>query len=317
MKTISIICEGGLGDFLAATRFIPAIKKAHPDSELILYSNTDNNSKQAELITTLFPEYFVAVNQVTRSSQEYYINSSFGREKYNSAYLNIVEEDRKKIENADLVYNLHIDSLEFQKVPNWLNYFQHFTPPSINLENFISDAIRAEKFADKKYIMCHLMARPNGDYELESWYRNKLIKTLEQQLPSDYFIYIICQKDYFDVYKDVASDRVKVIDGTLLEIFYIAQNCQQFLGIDSGIRYFSLHFGKPTWVFSKYCNAPSQIAFSHLIRWLIFPNYVLPNHYDINQVIKNITNAIQHPAYALYPQIKENIEQYIVERKIQ
>lgn len=309
--------EGGIGDFLCASRFLRPLKEKYPHANLTLFSNTDGNQNQANLLTTLYPNYFDVVRQVTRTSQNYKIKSQFGEEIYNAAYDNIIESDRKIIEKADLVINLHLDSLKFlHEIPNWRNYFYHFEPVDGDmLSGLCSQEIYDQNFEDQKYIVCHLSAREGGSYELESWYRDKLIKTLERELPSDYSIHLICQKDRFQIYNNVISDRVKVIDGSLIDIFWIIKHSQQFIGVDSGLRYMALMNAKPAWVFSKYCSAPGQVAHSHLIRWLLFSQYVLPNHHDINLVVKNITNTLEHPAYSLYPNLPPPIENYIVERK--
>src|SRR6478736_426978 len=127
VKTISIILEGGIGDFICGARFIPAIKKAYPNAKLTLFSNTDGKTIQAEFINNLWPSYFEGrIHQVTRKSQECYKTSQFGREIYNAAYDNIIDEDRKLIESANLVRNLHVDGLNWLDYPECLGSFNVF-----------------------------------------------------------------------------------------------------------------------------------------------------------------------------------------------
>ncbi len=72
-----------------------------------------------------------------------------------------------------------MDSLTFlHQVPNWRNYFYHFPPPSNEYFYHIDEDFYKQGFEEQKYIVAHLSARDNGDYELEKWYRNKLIKKI-------------------------------------------------------------------------------------------------------------------------------------------
>ena len=55
---ISVRMEGGLGDHFAANRFIPAIKEKHPNCEIDLFSDTEGNSHQSDILNKMWPSHF-------------------------------------------------------------------------------------------------------------------------------------------------------------------------------------------------------------------------------------------------------------------
>lgn len=308
---ISIVAEGGAGDFVAGLRFFPAIYNQYPTADYVLFSNTDGNESQAKLINTLWPGRFSETHQVTRASQQYKLESG---EIYNAAYNNIIEEDRKKIESADLVFNLTIDSLVYpRQIPDFHNYFYKFPAASCDF-SFIPNELK--HFENEKFILCHLSARDGGGSEIENWYKIRLIKELEKQNP-DHLIYLYCQKDRFHIYDKVLSDRVKVFDCKLEELAWVCGLADSFIGIDSAPRYLALSSGKcPAYLLSKFCSAPGVVSPAHLVRWIIFSELCLPLHHDCIDVAKIVTNSIKSFSYCLFgDKIRENIEQVIVERK--
>ncbi|MFA5234027.1 MAG: hypothetical protein WC390_06455 [Sulfurimonas sp.] len=196
-----------------------------------------------------------------------------------------------------------------------MNYFYHWPRPEINLETIISPQVKQEEFDKKKFILCHLSARNGGGGECELWYVQKLIKTLEKKLPPDYFIYLYCQKDRFSIYDEVISERVRVFDCELSNLFFVAKYCSAFVGIDSAPRYIPLYFGKPSYLLHRQCPAPFQIHPSLQIRWVIHPEYCFPLHHSTGEVAQTLINSIDNPTHALFPRAKENLNNWIVNRK--
>lgn len=245
-----------------------------------------------------------------RKSQQFKIKSQFGEEIYNAHFDNIPDEWQNKIKDCDTFVNLHIDSLLWMKYDmNWLQYYYSFPRPQTEVEKY------PHSFDDNSYILLHLAARKKGDHEMESWYIEKLINDLVSK--TLYNLVIISIDECADIYsKFKDNNRITICNPTIYEIFSLAKGCKMFFGIDSGIRYIPLHYGKPSFVFSKYTTQIGQPALSHLTRWLIYPQFCLPLHFNSGEVIKIVNNIYKDSAYILYPQIQQGIENIIVDRQI-
>jgi hypothetical protein len=150
---------------------------------------------------------------------------------------------------------------------------------------------------------------------VEQWYAIALIKKL---LEAGKQVVSVCQTEYMDFYKEITelkNPNFTLTDCSLEEFFILSEACSAFIGVDSGLRYFPLHYGKPTYVFSKYCKQPFNPAPSHLLRWLVFEKYVLPMHYDINAISQLVINSTLHPASSMFPEYGNTIENTIIQRK--
>lgn len=289
---------------------IRGLKEEYPTAILNLYSNTDHNSTQEKLINALWPSYFAFTYQVTRASQEYKINSNFGVEVYNASYQNIIESDKKLIESADLVRNLHLDCLDFLNYPECIRYFNSYPRAEISLDF-------SEKYKlPSKFILCHPFSRADSDRKLEDWYVQRLIKLLSEK----HFIIIPTEEKhlpYYDFCKD--WNNVSVLTTDLYETWWLAQNCSGFLGVDSSIRYFSLCRPEiPNFVFNKYSAQPFQCPPFQSIRWAINPKATFPLNFDCNFVVKALSLCMDDYAYYLYPELmlqNISIDNAIVRRK--
>lgn len=307
VKTISVILEGGAGDWICGARFIPSIKKAYPNAELICYSNTDGNEFQEKLINTLWPSYFKETHQVSRISQDHFETSQFGREKFNAAYRNISEDDRRKIESADLVRYLHVDGL------NWLDY------PECHEAFYIYPKAEAEPSYNfnlpEKFVLAHLFARPDSDRKLEDFYVKRLVKDLAAKIP----VVIPVEEKYLSYYDFCKGwENVMVIPTDLYETWWLAQNCSAFIGVDSAIRYFSLCRPEiPNFVFNKFANQPFQAPAFQSIRWCPNSKSCFPLNFDSGFVVKTLVSCMDNYANYLYPEFLlsgQDINQGIVRR---
>jgi ADP-heptose:LPS heptosyltransferase len=303
---IGIRLEGGLGDHLLANRFVFAIKEKYKKASLHFFSDTEGNPNSINLLSQLYPNVYTQCTVINnRVNKNYKITSSFGEEVYPAHINNLPDEIQNQIKIYDKFYDLHIDSLKWLKYDfEWLRYYYFFPKPEVSLSSPYKDS----------YIMAHLYARPDSPYNLEQWYVISLIKKLSELNK----IVIITTNEHKNYYQDVFNTENVVINcaDNIVDIFKIASNCSAFIGIDSGIRYIPYHFGKPVFVFSKYCAEYGKVAYSHLVRWLIFEKNVLPMHANIEVVKHMIGNVIKNPCYALYPEISNNIEHYIVDRNL-
>jgi hypothetical protein len=301
---INVRMEGGFGDHLAANRFIPAILEKYPSGQIKLFSDTENNGKSLKTLLKLFPDFYERGGEVIakRASKNFNITSQFGEENYPCAIENQLNETIEKMVNqCDLFYDLHIDGLKWMYHDyDWLRYYFHFPRP------------KGFEIKNNNFVLCHLYARPNSVYNLEQWYVESLLKELSKTIN----IKIITEESYIDYYSNLKNiENIEILTPNILEIFNLASQCSLFIGIDSGIRYVPYHFSKPTFVFSKYCSGIGSVAYSHLIRWLIFKNQVLPIHYDINKTLKIINNSLNNEACYLFPEIIDNFDLHVVNRK--
>jgi len=304
---INVRMEGGLGDHLLANRFVYSIKDKYPSAKIKVFSDTENNNKMLEVILSKFPDMYARGGEViiSRKSKEYTITSQFGIENYPCAIENQLDETVQKMLDCDKFYDLHIDGLRWMKYDfDWLRYFYFFPKPT---------NITKPKY-EQGFILTHLYARPDSVYNLDHQYVIELLNKISQ----DNRVVVLTTEDHKEYYNSVFKNPNLIIDSssTVVDIFNIASECSCFLGIDSGIRYIPYHFGKPVFVFSKYSHQYGNVIPSHLIRWLLFQKNVLPVNTNIDAIVQLLNNLKQHPAYSLFPDIPNNIEQYIVERKI-
>lgn len=303
---IAIRLEGGLGDHLLGNRFVHAIKEKYPTNELHIFSDTESNPNSINVLQNLFPSIYKNVTVLgKRKNSDYKIHSIFGEEVYPAHINNLPEEFLQNIKSYDKFYDLHIDGLKWAKYDfDWLKYYYFFPSPEIELVSPY----------EGKYIMAHLYARPNSPYNLDQKYVVSLLKTLA----SNNKIILITTKEHENYYQEVFNVDNIIIDSksNVLDVFKIASKCDLFIGIDSGIRYIPYHFGKPVFVFSKYCTQYGQVSYSHLIRWLIFEKNVLPLYSSIEDVNLIVNNVIKNKCFALYPYLPSDIEKYIVDRNL-
>ena len=304
--SIAIRLEGGLGDHLLGNRFVHSIKEKYPNNELHIFSDTEGNPNSIHILQNLFPSIYKNLTVLgKRKDPNYKIHSIFGEEVYPAHINNLPEEFLQNIKSYYKFYDLHIDGLKWLKYDfDWLRYYYFFPKPEINLTSPYQDS----------YIMAHLYARPDSPYNLDQKYVVQLLKSLSLQNK----VVVITTEEHKDYYNELFNLDNIIIDSSsnVFDIFKIASGCDLFIGIDSGIRYIPYHFGKPVFVFSKYCSQYGRVAYSHLIRWLIFEKNVLPLNSNIEDVTLMVNNVIKNKCFALYPYLPNDIEKYIVDRNI-
>jgi hypothetical protein len=304
---INVRMEGGLGDHLLANRFVYAIKDKYPSAKIKVFSDTENNHKMLEVILSKFPNMYERGGEVivSRKNKKYMITSQFGVENYPCAIENQSDETMQKMLDCDKFYDLHIDGLQWMKYDfDWLRYFYFFPKPA---------AIKTPKY-EPGFILTHLYARPDSVYNLDQQYIIELLEKISENNK----VVILTTEEHKNYYDSILQNPNLIVDSssTVIDIFDIASECSSFLGIDSGIRYIPYHFGKPVFVFSKYSPQYGSVGPSHLIRWLLFQKNILPVNTNIDAIVKLLNNLKEHPAYSLFPEISNNIDQYIVERKM-
>jgi hypothetical protein len=306
---INVRMEGGLGDHLLANRFIPAILDKYPQGKIKIFSDTEGNNKSLQMLLDMFKSFYERDGEVIneRQNKSFEISTRFGKENYPAHIRNQKSKTLEKMMDCDKFYDLHIDGLNWINHDyDWLRYFYHFPKPHRIFTNQIIN--------DDKYILAHLYSRPNSPYNLNRSYVVKLVDSLSNISK----IVIICESKYIEFYRELFTKKNVIFNVTddIKNIFNLASNCTGFLGIDSGIRYIPYHYGKPTFVFSSYCSENNNVVYSHLIRWLIYRQYVLPINTNIESVINIFSNILSNNAYKLFPEIPSNINNYIVNREL-
>jgi hypothetical protein len=306
--------EGGLGDHFAANRFIPAIKELHPDCEITLYSDTEGKTKQSDILNRMWPSFFkdTVVIQNKKYKNFRIKSSNFPDEDHKGNIKNIPDDIHKEMtEDCDLFYDLHIDSLEWLNHDyDWFKRFNTFPKPETS-SRMASDKCH---FPDK-FILAHLYARDDADSNMESWYINKLLKSITQEFD----VVVLYDDESRHQYKDLMEEgnkKLHFMNESLANIFDISSRCSAMLGIDSGVRFIPYHYGKPVFTFSKYCKQYGVVQYSYLIRWLFNDRYVFPLHLDVTTAGQILKNCLRNPAYRLYPHLLDNIEQLVAQRDI-
>lgn len=306
---INVRMEGGLGDHLLANRFIPAILDKYPEGKIKVFSDTEGNNKSLQLLLNVFQNFYARGGEVINKRRDKYfeITTRFGKENYPAHIRNQQSTVLEKMMDCDKFYDLHIDGLNWINHDyDWMRYFYHFPKPHKTLTNKIIDC--------NDYILTHLYARPNAVSNLNRSYVIELLQSLSKVCK----VVVICESKYNEFYREIFNNKnVIIYDTDIVEnIFHLSSNCIGFLGIDSGVRYIPYHYGKPTFVLSSYCSEYNNVRYSHLIRWLIFKQYVLPINTRCEDISTIFSNILSNNAYGLFPEIYSNINEHIINREL-
>lgn len=304
---INIRMEGGLGDHLLANRFVPAILDKYPNASIKLFSDTEGGKKSLELILKLFSRFYKRGGEIIeqRKNKEYMVQTQFGVENLPSHINNQTDEILNKLFDCDKFYDLHVDGLKWLEYDfEWLRYYYSFPSPEIKARLNID--------TQEKYILVHLYSRPDSPYNLHPDYVKQMLFHLSKVSK----IIIIIEDKYKDYYSECLEYGNIALNTTneLEEIFILSKHCEAFLGIDSGIRYIPYHFGKPVFLYTSACDDQGNVKASHIIRWLLFRDNVLPMHFDIGTVCTLFTSILNNKAQILFPSILDNLNGSIVKR---
>lgn len=136
---ILIRLEGGLGDCLLSSRFIPAIKEKHPNCFILAgYDNSRGETYQLKVLKEFYPSFYNSL------------------EPWESA----------KQKNFDYFYDLHIDKMEWTKYDfDWLSRFYYFPKPEIEVKK-------------EDYVCLHLTHDKWEPKNLKTEYIEKLVESI-------------------------------------------------------------------------------------------------------------------------------------------
>jgi hypothetical protein len=298
VENILVRFEGGVGDCLLGNRLLRAVMEKHPESSIKVVFDTGGNSRQEELMKSLWPSIYRNTYTLGDKLSPQHLVSNLNGQTINDVNHpdNLPVEFKEDIEASDLYFDLHVASLKFLRydIP-WQKYYSYFPKPE-KVKKYEGDL-------PNKFIMVHLYPRPNNFHSLDQEYSIKLIEELKKILP----VVVICQSEHQHWYRD-CSDWI--IDPTFEEIFDIASRCEIFFGADSSVRYTPLHYGKPSFVMSHHCKAPFTITgmnLAHLVRWSVLRNHVLPADLDPTIVSKICNNYLSYSGYYLIPEVSDGL----------
>lgn len=302
---INCLIEGGVGDLILATRFIAAVREAYPDSYVSVFVNNDNNEKFNTFLNKhwghLWQEFFPNVERV---SKDFKITSQFGRESYNAALGNIEEGWYRKIMDADKFYNFHLDSLRFTEYSDipWLKYVRHVPKPLNLVDNgpMRDNLVVANLYARPEHFSA--ISREQSDAILSNLRENHEVVVLAPNEEA--------RDEFYGAHRDITI--VSDLDKSLSIISKSAVG----VSIDSGLRCMFYPFGKSCYTLCKLSNEPFEVAISHVARWYMWPENILPINTNPSYIAALVENGLANPACLLYPQYTAHqIDSALLKRK--
>lgn len=311
---INVRMEGGLGDHLLACRFLPAIKEKYPDAKIRVYTDTNGKTFQKEALQSSYGYLFDEIRVIpSKKAKEFWVDCQFGSDNFYGAIENVPDDIRKEMEeDCDKFYDLHIDGLKWMSYDfDWLRYFYFFPRPQ--------QAVFYERDPiGYRYVVMHLHSATSKGHVLEQFYINGLVKKVAEftnviliSTPQDNHLYEHLKSEGD---KDRSKGRVTIFNGDVSEVFYRILYADAMVSTDSGFRYIAYGANVPVITFSANCFAPNQIPLSHQMRWLMFPQQILPLNYSFTMVAKSVKNILENKGVALVPFVQD-FDKEMVNRK--
>jgi hypothetical protein len=304
--------EGGGGDHILAHRFSVGIKNKYPNSELHVFSDTENNFLQKNILEHLYPNFYSSITVIpNKKYQKMVINSQFGEEEYRGNINNIPDDIREKmINDCDKFYSLHIDSLEFLSHDyDFHKYFYTIPAPQVNSINYIGP-----------YICSQLISGSSKVHRLEQWYLERLILDIDQLCQKLNIRHmIITTQETLPVYESVSQKTQKshIYCDDINGVCDVMVNSLGFIGIDSAWRLISYSQNKPTITLSKDCQGYGGVPISHQLRWLIYPKTTFGLHHNTKEILDLFEKMMQNKLYLVMPElafVNQDINNVIIKR---
>lgn len=306
----------GVGDHILSHRFSVAIKEKYPNSELHVFSDTENNHIQKEVLNYLYPGFYDSITIIpSKKYKKCIINSQFGTEEYRGGIQNVQDDIFGKITlDCDKWYNLHLDSLSFINDDyDWHKQFFSIPEPTINPIN---------KWG--KFIAVQLKSGSSQVHSLNQWYVERLLSDISKNF-SQYGIFIISTPETNPFYeKSVESlSNVSLFNGSLTEVCDMVLCSSGFIGIDSAWRLLSYAKKNPTITLSKDCQSYDNVPMSHRLRWLPFKGTNFGLHHPTTDIVNLFTKMLDPILGKLYLTLPElafvnaDINNVLVNRRVE
>lgn len=270
-NSIAVRIEGGLGDCLLSTRFIPAIREYHTENSDIIfcYDNNRNESYQLEVIKNLYPSFY----------DDYVLLD------HPISGVDLPLIHKEDLSGYNFFYNLKIDDMEWTKYNfNWLSRFYYFPKPEINLTK-------------KDYICLHLTHNKWAPKNLDQSYITEIIKKILQIHPN---IIAITTDTEESSYREV-RELVRVYKGNIVDVCKVVGAASIFLTIDSGFKYIAYAYGVPTLEIADHFIDYGVVHPMIHARWLPYPSRGLPLYTDPNIIKQCLQNILENRIATLYP----------------
>lgn len=285
---INILLEGGVGDLILATRFVAAVREQYPESHITVFVNNDKNDKYNSFLDKHWGHLWNSFEpNVERISDKHQIVSQFGPENYNAAINNIKPEWRTKLNDCDKFYNFHLDALkflEYQDIP-WLKYMKCVPRPR-NLEPAL--------YAD---VVVNLYARPDHFSAITKQQSDSIIDNIK----GSHKTLIIAPNEevkntFYEKHKEIT------VCADLTESLSIISKSKIGVSIDSGLRCMFYPFGLGCYTLCALAQKPFEIVQSHVVRWYMWPEHILPIDVKPAYLSTLVDNALENRACLIYPQ---------------
>ncbi len=286
---ISVRLEGGLGDCILGSRFVPAIKDKYPNSEITAYIDSEGKTFQRDSLLYAYPSLYKEVKIIqNKKYKEFWVDCQFGTDNYYGALENVPDDVRAEMQSYDKFYDLHIDSLKWTNFDfDWLRYFKYFPRPEVKKQNLLGD-----------YVVFHLLSSTSVGHRLEKWYSSRLIKEVAEKIK----VVIISTPETNDYYSEVKDlPNVTIFNGEVYEAIDLISNAKLMVSTDSGFRYLAHGFSIPVLTFSKQSTQAHSVLPSHYMRWLLFPESCFPLNFDLVYVKNIVFNVLENPGFILVP----------------
>lgn len=298
---IAIRLEGGIGDHICASRFIPAIKELYPNAKFYGFSDTENNPEPSKFLKIFWPSLFENIYIIQNKKYENFsITSQFGTENFIGAFENIPDDITYHIINDyDKYYDLHIDGLKWLSYDfNWSKYFYTFPEPEISIQ----------KLDLNNTICLNLYSDANKSNRMSIEYVLELVKTL-----SVYYNIIIIATEKNASFYEPCIPYAKIVFPTTLQLAEIIKSSVLFLTLDSGPKFLGYCLGTPTINYTAQINKYLELAYHQMIRWQPFVNSVLPLYNDISHTLSLINICIKYKTNIL-PSLPFDINNILIIR---
>lgn len=296
IKRINLRLEGGLGDHLLATRFVPAIREKYPEARIKAYCDTNGKTFQKEALQSAYGYLFDEIVVIpSKKFNEFWVDCQFGTDNFYGALENVPDDILKEMtEDCDKFYDLHIDGLKWMNYDfDAMRYFYFFPRPKI------APMQKFEKEYD--YVVMHLHSATSKGHVLEQFYIDGLVKKVSEFTN----VILISTPDSNHLFDHLKSEKVLVFNGTVDQVFSVIANAKAMISTDSGFRYIAYGCNVPVITFSANCLAPGQVPLSHQIRWLMFTNQILPLNYSFTFVAKVVKNILENKGYGMVPFVQD------------
>jgi ADP-heptose:LPS heptosyltransferase len=304
---VAIRLEGGIGDHLLGNRFVRGIQDEYPKASFDLFSETQGETKQSSILTSLF-NYYDNTFLLDRENTKHMMESQFGTEDRPQHISNTAQSQYDIMESYDRLYDLHIDALDWLSYDfDWQRYFYSFPRPTNPVPS------GGEK---GEYLVLQLASDnlANGHRMSETYIRG-LISELSQDLK----LFILSTPSTRGFLNNVIdeSPQVSIFEEDLNKVISLIKDCAGFLGVDSGIKYLGYTFNKPTLCWARESMRPHSVTYAHQVRWLTFPQLFLPLECDAKYVKDCMKNLIKSNNFFIAPQLgPDKLNRAILRREV-